>query len=86
MYKMAASPKVGKLLGKFKKTDRHLYNIIMNKMKEVLINPTRYKNLKAPLNHLRRVHIDTNFVLLFSVDEKMQMVTFVSYKHHDNAY
>lgn len=86
MYTVAVKPELGKMLSKFKKNDRYRYDIIMKKVKEILINPNRYKNLNAPFNNLKRVHINTVFVLFYSVNEKTQIVTLDSIKHHDYAY
>ncbi|MBI4176613.1 MAG: hypothetical protein HY518_05385 [Candidatus Aenigmarchaeota archaeon] len=43
-------------------------------------------NLRAPLQHLRRVHINTHFVLTFSIDEKTRTVILEDFDHHDNIY
>lgn len=86
MYTVAVEPELGKLLSKLKKNDRRRYDIVMKKVKEILTNPNRYKNLNAPLNLLKRVHVDTVYVLFYSVDEKTQTVTLNSLKHHDYAY
>ena len=46
-----------------------------------------YKNLKSPLQHLKRVHVNKrSFVLVFSVDEKNKDVIFEDFDHHDNIY
>lgn len=65
-----------------KKNPKQL-EIIKKKIDDVIKNPDHYKNLRAPLNHLRRVHIG-HFVLLFSVKDKK--VIFEAYEHHDAAY
>lgn len=60
--------------------------IIEKKINEVIQNPYHYKNLRKPLSHLKRVHIDKSFVLLFSVDENNKKVIFEEYDHHDRIY
>lgn len=60
--------------------------IIEKKIEEVIQNPQHYKNLRSPLQHLKRVHIDKSFVLVFSVDEKSKKVIFEDFDHHDNIY
>ena len=60
--------------------------IILKKAGEIAENPHRYKNLRVPLNNLKRVHVDRHFVLLFSVDEDSKSVTLEYYDHHDNIY
>jgi len=56
------------------------------KSQEIVINPHRYKNLRAPLNHWKRVHIDNHFVLTFSIDEDRKTIILEDYDHHDNIY
>ncbi len=58
----------------------------MKKVAEIVTNPQHYKNLRSPLNHLKRVHVDSNFVLTFSVDELTKKITLEDYDHHDNIY
>ena len=69
-----------KLLKMHKSTIRK----IEKKVADILKNPYRYKNLRTPLNHLKRVHIDNHFVLTFSVQG--DTVTLEDYDHHDNIY
>jgi mRNA-degrading endonuclease RelE of RelBE toxin-antitoxin system len=38
------------------------------------------------MNHLKRVHIDKQFILVFSIDEKSKTVILEDYNHHDNIY
>jgi YafQ family addiction module toxin component len=68
-----------------KKNKKQLENI-SSKVAEILENPHRYKNLRTPMNHLKRVHIDKHFVLVFSIDEKSKTVILEDYNHHDNIY
>ena len=86
MYDILFSSTFLGIVKKLKKKNKQQYDMIMNKTQEICINPHRYKNLKYPLNNLKRVHIDEHFVLLFSVDEASKTVTLVSFKHHDFAY
>ena len=60
--------------------------IIEKKVEEIIQNPHHYKNLRAPLQHWKRVHIDRSFVLVFSVDETTKTIIFEDYDHHDNIY
>ncbi|MCK4364513.1 MAG: hypothetical protein KAW45_00515 [Thermoplasmatales archaeon] len=59
---------------------------IAKKTEEIIKNPNRYKNLKAPLNNCKRVHIDKHFVLTFSIDEETKTVVLEDYEHHDKIY
>jgi len=60
--------------------------IIEKKIEEVRKNPQHYKNLRKPLQHLKRVHIDKSFVLMFSVDENKKHIIIEDYDPHDNIY
>ena len=56
-------------LEKLRKKNRKQVEIILKKADEIVKDPSKYKNLRAPLNMWKRVHIDKHFVLTFSVDE-----------------
>lgn len=86
MYSLAIRPGLDKTLRKLIKKNRKQYEIIMKKAQEILINPHRYKNLRAPLQHWKRVHIDRHFVLTFSMDEKTMTVILEDFDHHNNIY
>jgi len=58
----------------------------MKKAEEILQNPQHYKNLRAPLQHLKRVHVADHFVLIFSVDENTKKVCLEDFDHHDKIY
>ena len=68
-----------------KKSPRQL-EIVFKKIEELVDNPHRYKNLRRPLQHLKRVHIDRSFVLVFSIDEDNKLIIIEDYDHHDNIY
>lgn len=61
-------------------------DIILKKVAEILADPGRYKNLRAPLEDWKRVHIDRHFVLCYSIDENQKVVTLEDYDHHDRIY
>jgi len=86
MYDILFSPTFLRTVKKLKKKNKQQYDMIVHKTQEICINPHRYKNLKYPLNNLKRVHVDEHFVLLFSVDEANKTVTLESFKHHDSTY
>ncbi len=83
MYVLKIKPDLQKTLKKLAKKNRKQVEIILKKIDEILSNPHRYKNLRAPLNDWKRAHVDKHFVLTFSVDEA---VTQEDYDHHDNIY
>ncbi|MCF8012926.1 addiction module toxin RelE [Candidatus Woesearchaeota archaeon] len=56
---------------------------IINKDKESI---NTYKNLKAPLNNCKRIHLTSNFILLFEVDIINNKIIFIEITHRDYAY
>ncbi len=86
MYEYEFRKSVEKILHKLGKKNPKQLSIIGNKIEEVILNPHHYKNLRKPLQHLKRVHIDKSFVLVFSVDETTKTIIFEDYDHHDNIY
>jgi YafQ family addiction module toxin component len=86
MYNLIIREELDSKFEKLAKKNKKQLEIILNKADEILENPHRYKNLKAPMNHFRRVYIDKHFVLIFSVDEESKTVTLEDYDHHDNIY
>tara|TARA_Y100000310_G_scaffold339810_1_gene433650 strand:+ start:49 stop:312 length:264 start_codon:yes stop_codon:yes gene_type:complete len=86
MYNLRVKEELDKKFDKlFKKNVKQL-KIINKKVLEIRQNPHRYKNLRAPLNHWKRVHIDIHFVLTFSIDEESKTVILQDYDHHDRIY
>ena len=86
MYKLEIRPSLQKKLEKLAKKNSKQAEIIVKKSEEITLNPQHYKNLRAPLNHWKRVHIDKHFVLTFSVDEESKTVILEDYDHHDVIY
>ena len=86
MYSISIRPELDRALGKLHRKNRTQFDIIMKKVEEIVQNPHRYKNLRAPLQHWKRVHIDGHFVLTFSIDEETWTVRLEDYAHHDNIY
>jgi len=77
---------VEKAFLKLAKKDPKQLRMIRDKIMDIVIDPHRYKNLRSPLNHLKRVHIDSSFVLVFSVDEERRTIIIEDYDHHDTIY
>lgn len=86
MYDLILRLSVEKKFKKLAKKDPKKLIIIGKKLEEIREDPHRYKNLKNPLNHLKRVHIDKSYVLIFSVDENEQIIIIEEYEHHDHIY
>jgi YafQ family addiction module toxin component len=86
MYSFEVKDQVDKLFYKLGKKNPKQLEIIYKKILEVIENPQHYKNLRSPMQHLKRVHIDNSFVLVFSVNENLKKVTFEEFDHHDRIY
>ena len=86
MYELEIRPSLDKKFNKLSKRDREILRAINEKLKAIVENPYHYKPLKAPMQHMRRVHILKNFVLIFSIDEKRKTVILEEFAHHDEAY
>ena len=79
---------LNKTLRKLFKKDKALYEAIMKKFDEILTcdDVNHYKNLRKPLQHLKRVHIKGPFILTFKYIESEDKVIFYDFDHHDNIY
>jgi len=88
MREFEIEEKLHKILKKLFKKDRLKYEIIWKKINEILTIPDveHYKNLRAPLQDFKRVHIDKSFVLIFKYDKSIDEVRFYDFDHHDKIY
>lgn len=86
MYFLKIRPELDRKLDKLFKKNRKQYEIIVKKAQEIIKNPNHYKNLRAPLQNWKEVHIDKHFVLTFSVDENSKSVTLEDFDHHNKIF
>ncbi len=88
MRKFSIEDNLAKDIAKLLKKDKALYDTLMRKMDEILsiADVHHYKNLRSPLQHLKRVHIKGPFVLTFKYIEAEDKVVFYSMDHHDRIY
>ncbi|MFW6283726.1 MAG: type II toxin-antitoxin system RelE family toxin [Minisyncoccales bacterium] len=86
MYELAIRPSLDNKFQKLAKKNKKQLEIIFKKIEEILSNPHHFKNLRKPLQHLKRIHIDKHFVLTYSVDEQTKIITLEDYNHHDKIY
>ncbi len=86
MYSYELRKSAEKIFFKLAKRNPKQLLIIEDKIREIRQNPQHYKNLRKPLQHLKRAHIDKSFVLVFSVDENRKHIIIEDYDHHDNIY
>ena len=86
MYSYELRKGVEKIFFKLAKRNPKQLLIIEDKIQEIRENPQHYKNLRKPLQPLKRIHIDKSFVLVFSVDENRKHIIIEDYDRHDNIY
>ena len=87
MYGVETERAVDKVLDRLSVRDRKRFLIIHKKVEEIRRNPFhKYTPLRAPLQTYRRVHIDSNFVLIFQVDHYRKKMVLCWYDHHDKVY
>ncbi len=86
MHSYVLKKSLEKIFFKLAKKDKALLRIIERKILEIIQNPSHYKNLRKPLQHLKRVHIGKSYVLCFSIDEIRKIVIFEKFDHHDKVY
>jgi YafQ family addiction module toxin component len=86
MYSVEYRKTVEKQFHKMAKKNPRKLEMILSKIDEICINPHHYKNLRKPLQHLKRVHVDSSFVIVYSVDENSKTITIEDHNHHDNIY
>jgi len=85
-YNLEIRANLYRLFKKMEKRERQKLEIINKKVKEIIEDPHRYKPLKVPMQHMRRVHIAGSFILIFSINEKTETVILEDFAHHDEAY
>ncbi len=88
MRKFSIDERLLKTMKKLSKKDRVTYEVLMNKMQEIVEceDVHHYKNLRSPLQQFKRVHVRGPFVLVFKYIESENTVVFYDFDHHDNIY
>ncbi len=84
----SVEPGLQKILSKLAKKDKVTYEAIMKKINEILgcEDVEHYKNLRNPLQHLKRVHVNGPFVLTFMYLKSEDKIKFYNFDHHDRIY
>ena len=84
MREFEIKPELDKKLVKLSKKDKRAYEVVMEKIDEVVnsYDVEHYKNLRHNMKDSKRVHIG-HFVLVFSYDKKRDFLSFLDYDHHD---
>lgn len=86
MYDLEIKPEADKIFKKLVKKNFKQLEIIHKKIKEIRETPYGYKFLRNPLNGFNRVHIDSNFVLIFRIDNINRTIIVYYFDHHDSIY
>jgi len=60
-----------------------MFERVQKKVKQILLEPNRFKHLRNILKGEQRVHFGP-FVLRFSAKENK--IYFITFRHHDDAY
>lgn len=63
-----------------------LRRAVDKKVAQILEHPLHYKPLRGVLKGVRRVHVQTHFVLLFEPNARKKLVRLLRLAHHDEAY
>jgi mRNA-degrading endonuclease RelE of RelBE toxin-antitoxin system len=86
-FQFEISDKLKQILDKLYKKDKNLAIALNKKIKQIVSldkeSIQHFKNLKNPLQYLKRVHVQS-FVLTFKVKE--DLISFEDFVHHDKAY
>lgn len=84
------SDRLRAIIVKLRKKDPKRSRILEKKIAQIIESDEtsieHYKNLRRPLNRLKRAHIDSSFVLTFHYDKAEKLIVFVDFDHHDNIY
>lgn len=86
MYDLEVKEEADKIFAKLSKKNPKQLLIIQKKIEEIRIRPLGYKFLRKPLHGFQRVHIDTQFVLIFQIEHERNTVVIYYFAHHDNVY
>ncbi|MBI4015313.1 MAG: type II toxin-antitoxin system mRNA interferase toxin, RelE/StbE family [Candidatus Aenigmarchaeota archaeon] len=80
-------PKAENAIDKHTRKNIHQRRIIDKKLDKIKLNPYSYgEPLRGDLKGKYSVHIDTHFILIYSVDEKVHSIIIEGYGKHDKEY
>lgn len=88
MRKVLIEKSLEKQLSKLFRKDKQLYDAVFKKVQELSqsSNLHTYKNLRAPLQNYKRIHITGTHVLLFRFLEAKNLLVLVDFEHRDKVY
>ena len=86
MYKIRIEAGLERILKKLYKKNRKLYDVAVKRIEQIVDTPWHFKPLRHNFGGLRRIHLESSFVLIFQIDEKSKTVVFLDLDHHDKVY
>ena len=86
MYDLDVKEEADRIFQKLAKKNPSVLKIIDKKIQEIRERPFGYKFLRKPLQGFNRVHIDSHFVLVFTIDHESATVIIHYFDHHDFIY
>jgi len=87
MYNLDIKPTADTIFKKLAKKNKKQLLMIHKKIQEIRSEPNHeYKHLHPPLQNFLRVHINSHFVLIFTINHTEESVTVYYFGHHDDAY
>jgi len=90
MFTFNITHKLQNKLKKIGKKDPVFARIFKRKLKEIIAKDktsiNTYKNLRSPMNDLKRIHLTDNYILLFRVYSEKRHILFVDILHRVRVY
>jgi YafQ family addiction module toxin component len=87
MYDLEVKSDADKIFRKLARRNPNQLKILSKKISSIQSQPSHtYKFLRPPLQRFNRVHIDTNFVLIFKIAHVRKTVVIYYFDHHDKVY
>jgi len=86
MFDVKFSKELTRKLAKIQKKNKMMFESIIDKIREIKKDSTRYKSLRHDMKNYKRVHIMKSFVLTFKVDYVENQLIFEDFDHHDKIY
>ena len=86
LYTLQIAEELERAFRKLAKKNKKQLLIIDKKVQQIVENPHHFKPLRGNMHGVRRVHIDSSFVLTYEIDEQNKIVRLLDFAHHDDVY
>ena len=86
LYTLQIAEELERAFRKLAKKNKKQLLIIDKKVRQIVENPHHFKPLRGNMHGVRRVHIDSSFVLTYEIDEQNKVVRLLDFAHHDDVY